>query len=771
MGLFKEEKEYSGAAYSRVYKDNSIPYTVRSSICTSIVGHYNQQMIDRLISDIIIGPMPNYRQAFKFAGDSRNPLGNPNPQILKEVDALSDIKEYFYARFNFTETSSIYFSVGTYNYFQKVWEYLVNNYDYDKVTNSYNKDSIKYYLAKIEINAAKILQSDGTTYKKPSEYSTENLYTETALLPIGAEIPVEEIPTEREVVNYPENNNSSFTLTFIYKDADDSIKTVQDTIQLTTPDFEAVYFNVAYYYEDKLNFVSLTSDNSHIASLMKLEDIGGKPMRFAPYIHFKANGKDLVGIPNYHKIPDKYIALLKLLHMEEEVAEIQKAEQVAATTDADELDVLAKLTDEELLQLADASPNDETIWKAISTRTSDILGLDAININKSLKANENYGDFRDASMGWMYPIDSEDPVLTKHTFFFLKWIYQSTAFSGSTSLHFEDKVIDMELGLNSISYTNNITGKVADPREAVISLSGADVVVKHQIDEDTYEEVTATGLDFGYHIPGKWYGTSATDPDGDGKSKILIPVSLAIAEDMLSYPERETLYFKSQGLIITWYKETEVMRGWVGELLNAINVIISIASLSTGRSIVKTAASRAMSRNAVTQYINLAVNLAFSYYAHEGFNFAISELVKFLVKELGLKAAGILIAVLYIVGTIFGIVQPSQLVTFLMQAVNVAVQTIQQMLAKQLANLKKRSAQLSKTYSGKIAKLEKKLKKLDRSNYLNSYAIWNKNPYLMYPTTSVESYLQLKAHTTNPGVAALSYPSNYVDMQLNKRKL
>ena len=221
-----------------------------------------------------------------------------------------------------------------------------------------------------------------------------------------------------------------------------------------------------------------------------------------------------------------------------------------------------------------------------SKKLLNIIGMDIQALGEGINENPNIDDVDHAYFMFGVQLQDESQSAKRYLGAFFEHM-NSLLPPGkqSQSIRITEGGLDMRLSWNSVT-TAIRSGRIGTKGKANSTVNSAanQMVFRVQFDEDSYKEVTVTGLKHtNFIFEGKTVETTLADSLVDGEYNFIIPLHASVVEN-LPVTVRNELYYDSMQLVfysyevtyVAWYRSSGFLN-----FLKIVAIVITIASIGT----------------------------------------------------------------------------------------------------------------------------------------------------------------------------------------------
>jgi hypothetical protein len=228
----------------------------------------------------------------------------------------------------------------------------------------------------------------------------------------------------------------------------------------------------------------------------------------------------------------------------------------------------------------------DTVRYLTSKKLLNIIGVNIQDLREGINENPNIDDIDHAYFMFGVQLQDESQAAKRYLGAFFEHM-DSVLPAGeqSQSIRITEGGLDMRLSWDNVDTTIH-TGRIGTKGTAnsVVNTTANQMVFRTQFDEDSYKEVTVTGLlHTNYIYEDKTVETTLADTLEDGEYNFIIPLHASVV-DNLPVVVRNELYYDAMQLVFYSYEVTHVAwyrQEWFLTLIKIVSVIITIASLGT----------------------------------------------------------------------------------------------------------------------------------------------------------------------------------------------
>lgn len=410
----------------------------------------------------------------------------------------------------------------------------------------------------------------------------------------------------------------------------------------------------------------------------------------------------------------------------------------------------------------------DTVRYLTSKKLLSIMGMDIQALREGINENPNIDDVDHAY--FMFGVQLQDE--SKSAKRYLCAFFEHIGSLQSQSIRITEGGMDMRLSWDSVA-TVIRSGRIGTKGKANSSINSAanQMVFRVQFDEDSYKEVTVTGLlHTNYVYEGKTVETTVADTLEDGQYNFIIPLHAGVVEDLPTIVRNE-LYFDAMQLVFYSYEVTYVawyQQEWFLNLIKVVAVVITIASIGTLASAGYEAFVLATAAGASTLAALGAAAQVLILQILEGM--ITSFIFKLVVSQVDPDFAMIMATVLLVYGGIKGfkaggIVEGSNAEMLLKLSTGITA-GVQQNLAQATLDLKSEVDAFSKDADEKMDALDEINKEFALTGIIDPMEFIMSEPMISL-NESPESYYFRTVHSGNVGAMSYDAITNYHNLMLD----
>lgn len=557
MGMFSSKtKIYTGVSHSYMMDNNYIPTTIRDSVLESILSKRN--IADGLVEDIINGPPTLLRRAYKLSNNTDKYIfGSPKYKLTSERNVLSSFEQYLLN--NIPIGSDIeYMKVDQQHTRHMLWDLLTNRFGYNYLTNivvDSPVDSTVYILDTLPVLDGYLPDSgeedDPNVYQLPDAETYEDWDTPASdrYNPFNINDPLNKEGVEVEISDVGDSGvRSAYAWedsTYLFGSRVTQSEVFHSMLE-PEDNYDGVYFYAKYTYNDEQFFFTYNPVSNSIWELSDLINNDGVEAdgMFMPMLHLKIRGR---------------------------------------YTNSDK----------------DSRIYNDTV------KLGNMIGVGLDSFIDSLKENGDHTYIEDAAVIFGSSLNTSDPLEKKYIYLFFDWVHSKvlTSVQGNQSFTINDTDLGFTISWSKMTKTTNI-GSVGDVGSYLVdrvtythakqvrrgALTKPEIFytyavsLKYQFSENMYYEILINNINSTYKSRGRNVVSNLTDFQDEEGFSMVIPISRTLVEKNFKFTDREYIYYKSLGTLITTYRKVKTKwykRSWVGTFLKLAAVVVAVVSLGT----------------------------------------------------------------------------------------------------------------------------------------------------------------------------------------------
>lgn len=427
------------------------------------------------------------------------------------------------------------------------------------------------------------------------------------------------------------------------------------------------------------------------------------------------------------------------------------------------------------------------------------LGLNIDNVLEGVESNPDIADIDNAFIVIGFNMDSTNSSVINYMYEFFSFLYNNIIYTEAdfnnwdlnfasgdvtsappmNSLTIEDaqykakvnyRFIRQEIITGSIGAINTVDKQINIKPKLYYSQTNSDnhistsfyienseLVLRKQITENTYQQLTIVGLLHTNYIkgPGAVESTLKQVVNDTDNNNFIIPLNSYIFNNTLSATQRIDLMYECIQLVINCWKKTKLkwyQTGFFQIVMIILTVAITIVAPPIGSGL-------ATATTATEAAIAIGTQIAITA--------AISVLLKVAVKVLGVNAT--IVAIVAVVAAMYGYRNMSGLSTMpwamdLLQTVTSMMNGIGAALKDATQETISEMQKFATSAEDQLKTIYEKIDEMTSTNTLDPLMLFTKVDY--YPTETVSDYYYRHCHMTNPGVLSLDIITDYVDTML-----
>ena len=721
MGLFSSKKKtYTSAIFQQMIEDDKqLPDTIRGAVLEAVLSDIN--LSENLVEGIINGPPMKLKRLYNYAARGNYYYGLPTSSLssYSAVRAtLIQVLENMYGQGADIE----YAEFGPLNLIHQTWVDLEEKHGYSESTNSINDYEYSCYVHYL-LAVQNTVPEDSGDATDPNVFEPEDMKYYSAW-----DTPARDRynpwqsthPAPEADVELSERLPDGIKRGYIWEEDDDLIS--QDPVKQCYVFHAEVGDIQDDFYQAKVEGEYFTYKPGQglyplLDSAVSDTATGDDAAQFMPFMHMRSNSQKL-SVPS--------------------------------------------------------NPGYESTKKLFS-----YLGIDYEQFSDEFHDNPDIRYIKQGLVGFFIKLNSKHKLDLRYLFHFFDWYHD--IIGGDTTdkntLNIKDKLLNMSLRVDGISksvvsgsigevgtydsafgtFTNTqIVYLLGKPVE--VEVSKRSIAYRHQITEDTYEEVILQN-------PTSWYAVYRKNVEGslsedDKDSNVIVPVSMMIVNNFFPFSQREKILFRGLGVIATTYQRVKTrwyQRGWFRVVLVVAAIV---AAVFTGGAAIKAAyAAYQLGWTALTFWVMKTVLV----YVALDFTF------QFVVRKLGIDVA----LVLAVVATVVGInnkLSNTQLLKLdpavMLRIANGLQSKVVLAVEDQIKDIQRDAASAAEQYEKEMERIESiRAEHLSTQDMLNPFWFVNQVPST-YLGESTDMFFGRLTDNGNIGVESLRFAEYFVEMSL-----
>jgi len=228
----------------------------------------------------------------------------------------------------------------------------------------------------------------------------------------------------------------------------------------------------------------------------------------------------------------------------------------------------------------------DTVRYLTSKKLMRIMGIDIQALRDGINENPNIDDVDHAYFMFGVQLQDESQSAKRYLGAFFEHMTSllPTGEQGQ-SIRITEGGLDMRLSWDNVD-TVIRSGRIGTKGTAnsTVNVTANQMVLSVQFDEDSYKEVTVTGLRHtNYIYEGKTVETTLADTLEEGEFNFIIPLHASVVEGLpttvrneLYYDAMQLVFYSYEVTYVAWYKQE-----WFLNLIKIVAIVITIASLGT----------------------------------------------------------------------------------------------------------------------------------------------------------------------------------------------